>query len=471
MATIKGTLGKYQLHEELGHGGFATVYRAHDPDLGMDVALKVLSTNLMRDPAFVERFRNEARVSARLKHPNIASVYNIDQADGHMFIAIEYVPGRNLHDRLKDQPLLDWPLVTSIVRQVGEALDYAHAQRILHRDVKPNNIIVTDEGQAVLTDFGLAKAAEGSGLTTSGVTLGTFKYIAPEQANGKDVDARSDLYSLAVVAYELCTGRAPFDSDSTPALLHAQVYDAPPAPSQVNARVAAPIETVLLKGLSKEREARYQSGKELAAALSAAVDQARGTYLERLYQEAQSAAQGGDFDAAEAKLQEALSIDGHHIAAQQLLTEIQRIRDWQQRYARLSEQVASARAEAQRLKQAAPGLADPEGLFDVWNRAPQNPIAISPKLEMEMSSLQQPTRRVMPVIDAMLIVGVIATAAGVLLMALAKVSPSFIGSAYTYLYTYEIADLRYGGMLLGAGLVLLLTSVIRFVKARRKPVV
>ncbi len=471
MSTDNATLGKYQLHEELGHGGFATVFRAHDPDLGLDVALKVLAANYMRDPGFVDRFRAEARVTARLKHPNIARVINIDQADGRLFLAVEYVPGRNLRDRLRDQPLLDWPLITSIVQQVGDALDYAHGQGVLHRDVKPNNILVTDDGLAVLTDFGLAKAVEGSGMTTSGVALGTFKYIAPEQANGKEVDARSDLYSLAVVAYELCTGRAPFNSDSTPALIHAQVYDAPPPPSQINARVAAPIEQVLLKGLSKEREARYQSGKELAAALSAAVDQVRGKYLEQLYHEAQAAAQSNDFEAAEAKLQETLAIDDRHAPARQLLDEVQRKRDWQQRYARLSEQVAAARAEAQQLKQVAPDLADPEGLFGIWNRVPQNPISISPKLEMEMSTLQQPTRRVMPFIDVMLIVGVIATATGVLLMALAKVSPSFIGSAYTYLYTYEIADLRYGGMLLGAGLVLLLTTVIRLVKARRKPVV
>ena len=273
MSPTLQSLGKYQIHEEIGHGGFATVYRAHDPDLGLEVALKVLLANFMSDRAFVERFRTEARVTARLKHPNIARVINIDQADGRLFLAIEYVPGRNLRDRLQAQPLLDWALITSIVQQVGDALDYAHGQGVLHRDVKPNNILVTDDGQAVLTDFGLAKAAEGTGMTTSGIALGTFKYIAPEQANGKEVDARSDLYSLAVVAYELCTGRAPFVNDSTPALIHAQVYDAPPSPSQLNPRVAAPIEQVLLKGLSKEREARYQSGKEFAAALSAAVEQ------------------------------------------------------------------------------------------------------------------------------------------------------------------------------------------------------
>lgn len=380
MSTSLPTLGKYQLHEELGHGGFATVYRAHDPDLGLDVALKVLSANFMRDPAFVDRFRTEARVTARLKHPNIARVINIDQADGRLFLAIEYVPGRNLRDRLHDQPLLDWPLITSIVQQVGDALDYAHGQGVLHRDVKPNNILVTDDGLAVLTDFGLAKAAEGSGMTTSGVALGTFKYIAPEQANGKEVDARSDLYSLAVVAYELCTGRAPFNSDSTPALIHAQVYDAPPAPSQLNARVAPPIEQVLLKGLSKEREARYRSGKELATALSAAVEQTIKEYVGALIQQSANYEQQSNYDAAEEKLRQVFVIQPNQIEAKALLVKINEQRDARQRYTQLVQKLMALRTEAAALQKSVPLLPDPDKALQ---------ILASPKSVSELTGKRQ----------------------------------------------------------------------------------
>ena len=376
------SLGKYQIVEELGHGGFATVYKAHDPDLGLDVALKVLEPNLMRDRAFVERFRTEARVAARLRHPNIARVLNIDQAEGRLFIAIEYVAGRNLRDRLSPQPVLDWTDVSSIVQQVAEALDYAHAQGVLHRDVKPSNILLTDSGSAVLSDFGLAKAIEASHITTAGATVGTYAYMAPEQASGTDVDARADLYSLGIVAYELCTGRVPFISDSTPALIHDQVYTSPPAPSQVNSRVTGSIETVLLKAIAKDREQRYQSGRELATALSAAIAQATGEYLATLYQQAVDLQQQGDLAAAEVKLQELLAVQPGHTEAQALLKEISRQRESRQRYQQLASQVKQMQLEAAELRQLNPTLDDPAqilGMFTPANGQPAVPPSASAK--------------------------------------------------------------------------------------------
>jgi predicted Ser/Thr protein kinase len=362
MSTLQ-SLGKYQIAEELGHGGFASVYKAHDPDLGLDVALKVLEPNLMRDRAFVERFRTEARVAARLRHPNIARVLNIDQAEGRLFIAIEYVPGRNLRDWLAERPLLDWTQVGSLVQQVAEALDYAHAQGVLHRDVKPSNILLTDNGTAVLSDFGLAKAVEASHITTAGAAVGTYAYMAPEQASGTDVDARADLYSLGIVAYELCTGRVPFTSDSVPALIHDQVYASPPAPSQVNPRVTDLIESTLLKALAKDREQRYQTGQEFAAALHAAIAQATGEHLTVLYQQALTLQQLGDLDAAETRLQELLAIQPGHAGAQALLTEISGQRESRRRYRQLAQEWIALRAEAASLRQGDPQLPDSDGVL------------------------------------------------------------------------------------------------------------
>ena len=376
MSTLQ-SLGKYQIVEELGHGGFASVYKAHDPDLGLDVALKVLEPNLMRDREFVERFRTEARVAARLRHPNIARVLNIDQAEGRLFIAIEYVPGRNLRDWLSEQPVLEWASVGSITQQVAEALDYAHAQGVLHRDVKPSNILLTDSGTAVLSDFGLAKAIEASHITTAGTTVGTYAYMAPEQASGTDVDARADLYSLGVVAYELCTGRVPFTSDSTPALIHDQVYTLPPAPSQVNSRVTSPIETILLRVLAKDREQRYQSGLEFAAALKAAIAQATGEHLTVLYQQAAMLQQQGDLDAAEAKLQELLAIQPGHAEAQALLKEINGQREGQQRYQQLAGQVKQMQSEAAELHRMNPTLDDPAQILNLLVPSDKQP-AVSP---------------------------------------------------------------------------------------------
>jgi serine/threonine protein kinase len=383
------SLGKYQLIEELGHGGFASVYKAHDPDLGLDVALKVLEPNLMRDREFVERFRTEARVAARLRHPNIARVLNIDQAEGRLFIAIEYVPGRNLRDWLLEHPLPDWNSVGSIVQQVAEALDYAHAQGVLHRDVKPSNILLADSGTAVLSDFGLAKAIEASHITTAGATVGTYAYMAPEQASGTDVDARADLYSLGVVAYELCTGRVPFISDSTPALIHDQVYTTPPAPSQVNSRVTTPIDTILLKSLAKDREQRYQSGLQFATDLKAAIAQATGEHLTALYQQAVALQQQGDLDAAEAELQDLLAIQPGHAEAQALLNEIDQQRESQQRYQQLASQVKQAQLEAAELRRLNPKLNDPDHVLDLLTPPGNQPASLSPASAKSLSTMSK----------------------------------------------------------------------------------
>ncbi len=452
------SLGKYQIVEELGHGGFATVYKAHDPDLGLDVALKVLESSLLRDRAFVERFRTEARVAARLRHPNIARVLNIAQAEGRLFIAIEYVPGQNLRDRLAEQPLLNWEIVSSIVQQVAEALDYAHAQGVLHRDVKPSNILVAESGAVMLTDFGLAKATEGSHITTTRTTAGTYAYISPEQASGKEVDGRADVYSLGVVAYELCTGRVPFISDSTPALIHDQVYTPPPAPSQVNERVAAPIEAVLLKALAKEREQRYQSGKEFATDLSAAIEQVTGKYLTTLYQQASTLAQQGDLDEAEVNLRQVLAIRPDHADAQALLDEIGKKREAQQHYQQLVVNLTALRAAAADLRKSDPGLPDPDGVLHLLlnSSSDASPNSAAHSLPFATRQADGLLRKIAIVLAAL---GVIVFGIGI-----GIASPAFVVTADIN----ALSDMRAGNFAEGIGLGVVVTSIVLLAVSARK---
>jgi eukaryotic-like serine/threonine-protein kinase len=247
------------------------VYKARDTTLGRLVALKVLHPHLSNDPKFVQRFRQEASTAACLNHPHIATVYEVREEDGQHCLAMVYLPGQTLDRRMAEGPL---PLahVVSIVAQLASALDAIHAQGWVHRDVKPGNVIVDDAGQATLLDFGIVRAAEGTRLTTTMAVLGTPEYMSPEQAEGEDLDHRSDLYALGVLAYQMCTGQVPFSAPSPLTVLRLQADKAPPAPRGLNPQLSAEVEQVLLKALAKAREERYQRAGELAQALREAVE-------------------------------------------------------------------------------------------------------------------------------------------------------------------------------------------------------
>ncbi len=276
------TLGKYQTIELLGRGGFATVYRAKNMVLGNEVVLKILDAGLASDESFVRRFRQEAQQAVRLDHPNIVRVLDLDKADDKLFIVMEYVPGRNLRDVLAHQSLsLDQ--TAKIIRQIGMALDYAHQHQLVHRDIKPSNILMRDNGQAKLFDFGIVKAAEGAKLTLTGTTIGTPAYMSPEQSRGGEVDGRSDIYSLGIVAFELITGQVPFQGD-TAAVIYKQIYEPPPLPSTVTSRAKGPLEPVLLKALEKEPANRYQTGAALADAVDKAIDDIRKIDVKQKYE-------------------------------------------------------------------------------------------------------------------------------------------------------------------------------------------
>ncbi len=259
-------LGRYLVQEEIGRGGMARVYRAFDTSLKRTVALKVMAPHLALDPEFERRFEREAITVANLRHPNIVTVYDIGEANGLRYIAMEYVRGRTLHAIIRERGALGLAIAISIIAPVADALDHAHAQGAVHRDVKPHNILIDIEGRVLLTDFGIAQAPDGERLTRTGIFMGTPEYISPEQASAQRVDRRSDLYSLAIVTYEMITGVVPF-SGATPQLIMAHVQSPPPPPSSIAPQEPPELDLVLARALAKRPEQRFGSGAAFVEAL------------------------------------------------------------------------------------------------------------------------------------------------------------------------------------------------------------
>lgn len=240
-------LGKYEIQAEIGRGGMGAVYRGYDPLLDRYVAVKVLAPHLVWEKEFVGRFLREARAAARLKHPHIVTIYDVGQEGDWYYFVMEYLEGQPLTEVIRQRGPLPPDEVLSILRPLAEALDYAHHQGLVHRDIKPGNVVVAAAGQVTLTDFGIARAAQETRLTATGVLVGTPEYMAPEQVRGLTVDARSDLYSLGVVAYEMLGGRVPFQAESTLALMYKVAHEPPPPICQARPDLPAGVEAVLAK--------------------------------------------------------------------------------------------------------------------------------------------------------------------------------------------------------------------------------
>lgn len=268
--------GRYALLEKLGEGGVAIVYRAQDTLLDRPVAVKILRQQLTGDPVFLDRFRREAQAAARLSHPNIISIYDVGQDGDQHYIVMELVDGMDLKAYIAAHGPLPVAQVLAIAEQVCAALDHAHQQGFVHRDIKPQNILVANAGQATpsrpllvkVADFGLARSVSAVTSSQGGLVLGTVHYISPEQASGDPATPASDIYALGVVLYEMVTGRLPFESDTPVGLALKHIQETPVAPSRLNTALPPTIDTFILRALAKQPERRFASAADLGAALA-----------------------------------------------------------------------------------------------------------------------------------------------------------------------------------------------------------
>ncbi|MHB8170050.1 MAG: Stk1 family PASTA domain-containing Ser/Thr kinase [Thermincolia bacterium] len=255
---------RYQIMEKLGGGGMAVVYRARCCYLQRDVTIKVLRPEYYGDEDFVERFRREAQAVASLSHPNIVNVYDVGQEDNIHYIVMEYVEGKNLKEVIRERGPLPIEEAVDIARQICEGLDHAHEHKIVHRDIKPHNILITKTGRVKVTDFGIARAATAATVTQTGTIVGSVHYFSPEQAKGDGTGHRSDIYSVGVVLYEMLTGSLPFEGDTPISIILKQVQADPEPPSKLNPAVTPELEKVVLRAMAKNADYRYQTAGEMA---------------------------------------------------------------------------------------------------------------------------------------------------------------------------------------------------------------
>ena len=262
---------RYEILEKIGNGGMATVYKAKCHVLNRYVAIKILKDEFTTDSEFIKKFNTEAQSAAALAHPNIVQIYDVCSEDNLYYIVMELIQGKTLKEIITEDGILSWKWSVNIAIQIASALDIAHKNSIIHRDIKPHNIIITEDGMAKVTDFGIAKAVSNSTITAFGTTIGSVHYFSPEHARGGFTDAKSDLYSLGIVMYEMLTARVPFDADTPVSVALKQVQEEPTDPMRYNENIPISINRIILKAMQKDPNLRYQNASEMIKDLTIAL--------------------------------------------------------------------------------------------------------------------------------------------------------------------------------------------------------
>ena len=272
---------RYEIIEKVGNGGMATVYKAEDKVLKRNVAVKVLKDEFTTDEEFIKRFEIEAQSAARLTHPNIVSIYDVGSEDNLYYIVMELIRGKTLKEIIvEERGPLPWKWSVNVAIQIASALEMAHKNNIIHRDIKPHNIIITEDGIAKVTDFGIAKAVSNSTITAFGTTIGSVHYFSPEHARGGYTDAKSDLYSLGVVMYEMVTGRVPFDADTPVSVALKHMQEEPEEPIELNPNLPSAVNRIIMKALKKDTTLRYQTATDMLADLKQVLKNPNGDFVD-----------------------------------------------------------------------------------------------------------------------------------------------------------------------------------------------
>ena len=281
MMNLEGRLiaNRYEIIQNVGNGGMATVYRAKDNVLNRFVAVKILRDEFTTDEEFIKRFRSEAQAVASLNHPNIVGVYDVGNEGNLYYIVMELVQGKTLKEVIAEEGKLSWKWSINVAIQIASALETAHKNNIVHRDIKPHNIIITEEGVAKVTDFGIAKAVSNSTITAFGTTIGSVHYFSPEHARGGFTDAKSDLYSLGVVMYEMVTGKVPFDADTPVSIALMHMQEKAIEPAILNTTIPNSVNKIIIKAMQKDANLRYQSASEMLKDLNMALKNPDGNFV------------------------------------------------------------------------------------------------------------------------------------------------------------------------------------------------
>ena len=270
---------RYEILTKIGCGGMATVYKARDSVLNRNVAIKVLREEFTTDEEFIKRFNIEAQAAASLTHPNIVSIYDVGNEGDLHYIVMELIQGKTLKEIISENGVLPWKWSVNISIQIASALEMAHKNNIVHRDIKPHNIIITEDGIAKVTDFGIAKAVSNSTITAFGTTIGSVHYFSPEHARGGYTDAKSDLYSLGVVMYEMMTGRVPFDADTPVSIALKHMQEEPVEPIKLNSTIPQVVNNIIMKAMQKDVNLRYPSATEMLRDLRDALKDPNGDFV------------------------------------------------------------------------------------------------------------------------------------------------------------------------------------------------